>query len=197
MKIGDVSGWGKDTPCPGREIWAKREENSLILKLAVPIPQWGFRSGAIDRGVTMLSVGDVSRRLWLSLATMSMLACTSDPLQLDNDSLSALLSISDVRKTRVQDTANPELMSGLIVDATVVHTGFVTVDVPFRMTWSIRRSGVTIASATRDFEAGFSPGRSAPVRLTLRFAPVADLGGTSDVVTFDLLEMPTLSTLGG
>ena len=125
-----------------------------------------------------------------------LFGCDSDPAQLDTDDLTLLLSISSVTKTRIQDTTNPELISGLIVDTTVINTGFITIDVPFRMTWAIRRDGSVFASATRDFESGFAPGQSEPVRLTLRFDPVATLDGVTDAVTFDLLGISSLSILG-
>lgn len=134
--------------------------------------------------------------IYVSVFATFLFECAGDPRQLDNADLSALLSISSVTRTRLQDTANPELISGLIVDTTVINTGFITIDVPFRMTWSIRRGGDVLASATRDFAAGFAPGQSEPVRLTLRFAPIASLDGTSDAVTFDLLGTNSLSILG-
>ena len=123
-------------------------------------------------------------------------SCSSDPV-LDDDRLSSLLSVSSVTKTRIQDSANPELVAGVIVDTSVIHTGFVTIDVPFRLTWMIRREGAGLASATRDFEAGFRPGESLPVRLTLRFDPLPSLDGTSDAVTFDILGDPSNTILGG
>ena len=123
-------------------------------------------------------------------------SCSSDPV-LDDDRLSSLLSVSSVPKTRIQDSANPELVAGVIVDTSVIHTGFVTIDVPFRLTWMIRREGAVLASATRDFEAGFRPGESLPVRLTLRFDPLPSLDGTSDAVTFDILGDPSNTILGG
>jgi hypothetical protein len=132
----------------------------------------------------------------VSVIVACLFGCDSDPRQLDTDDLTALLSVSMVTKTRLQDTTRPELISGLIVDTTVIHTGFITIDVPFRMTWSIRRDGAVFASATRDFEAGFAPGQSESVRLTLRFDPVATLDGVSDAVTFDLLGTSSLSILG-
>lgn len=122
--------------------------------------------------------------------------CSSKPA-LDNDDLSSLLSISNVVKTRIPDAANPDLVAGLTIDTTVINTGFSTVDVPFRMTWTLRRSGQTLASQSRDFAAGFGPGDTQPVRLTLRFDPIPDLDGTTDAVTFDLLGVPSTSLLGG
>ena len=135
--------------------------------------------------------------IYVSLFATCLFGCDSDSRQFDNDDLSAFLSISSVIKTRIQDTTNPDLISGLIVDTTVVNVGFITMDAPFRMTWSIRRDGDVLASATRDFAAGFAPGRREPVRLTLRFAPIVSLEGTSDVVTFDLLGSSILSPMGG
>lgn len=129
------------------------------------------------------------------IALLSVSGCSSDGV-LDNDDLSSLLSISNVTRTRIADTANPALISGLTIDSTVIHTGFVTVRVPFRMTWALRRDGAVLATATRDFGPGFSPGDSIPVRLTLRFGPVSDLVGTTDSVTFDILGDAPNSILG-
>jgi len=128
--------------------------------------------------------------------TALLLSCTSDPT-LDNDQLSTLLSLGAVTKTNLPDLGNPDLIAGLVVDTTVIHTGFLTIDLPFRMTWSMRRDGQVVATATRDFPAGFAPGDSVPVRLTLRFTPTSTLSGISDAVTFDLLGDPSTSILGG
>ena len=122
------------------------------------------------------------------LILAALVGCSSDPRGLDNDILSSLLSISNVTKKRLQDTSNPDLVSGVIVDSTVIHTGFLTINVPFRMTWTLRLDGIALATATYDFAAGFAPGASASVRVTLRFYPVSDLDNTTDVVTFDLLD---------
>ena len=129
------------------------------------------------------------------LALAGLVGCSGDPV-LDNDELSTLLSISNVTKTRIQDIANPVLIAGLTVDTTVIHTGFSNVNVPFRMTWTLRRSGTILATAFRDFEAGFRPGASVPVRLTLRFSPIPDLDGTTDAVTFDILGDASTTILG-
>ena len=142
----------------------------------------------------------MKRNLGKSAIILSVIAlgasCSSDPGQLDNDELSALLSLANVRKTEVRSTASPDLISGLIIDTTVIHTGFDRVNVPFRMTWAIRRNGSVLGTATRDFAAGFRPGQSEPVRLVLNFAPTPTLIGTSDVVTFDLLDTTSLSPIG-
>ena len=135
------------------------------------------------------------RAFGLLIALVCLSGCTSDQV-LENEDLSSLLSITDVTKTRIPDVGNPELVAGLTVDSTVIHAGFITVNVPFRMTWTIRRDGAVFATATRDFPAGFAPGDSVPVRLTLRFDPVTDLSGTSDAVTFDILGDPSNSILG-
>ena len=136
-----------------------------------------------------------ARRVLLSVVIV-VSACSNDSLRLDNNDLSSLLSISDVTKTVVQDSGNPELIGGLVVETTVIHTGFVTVNVPFRMTWSIRRDGKTIGSVSREFDAGFAPGQSERVRLVLDFAPVTSLVGSTDAVTFDLLDTTLLSIVG-
>ncbi|MEE2753509.1 MAG: hypothetical protein VX910_05960 [Candidatus Latescibacterota bacterium] len=138
----------------------------------------------------------VTARLILVFVVFGTSACSDNSLLLDNNDLSSLLSISDVSKTAVQDSGDPELIAGLVVETTVIHTGFVIVTVPFRMTWSIRRDGNTIGSASREFDAGFSPGQSERVRLVLDFGPVASLVGSTDAVTFDLLDTTSLSIVG-
>jgi hypothetical protein len=139
---------------------------------------------------------DVTARRVLLSVVIVVSACSDDSLRLDNNDLSSLLSIFDVTKTAVQDSGNSELIAGLVVETTVIHTGFVTVNIPFRMTWSIRRDGNTIGSASREFDAGFAPGQSERVRLVLDFAPVTSLVGSTDAVTFDLLDTTSLSIVG-
>jgi hypothetical protein len=143
-----------------------------------------------------LTVFEAKARLILLSVVWVAAACSDDSLRLDNNDLSSLLSIFDVTKTVVQDSANPELVGGLIVETTVIHTGFITINVPFRMTWAIRRDGNTIGSASREFDAGFVPGQSERVRLVLVFAPVNSLVGSTDAVTFDLLDTTSLSIVG-
>jgi hypothetical protein len=138
----------------------------------------------------------VTARLILVFVVFGTSACSDNSLLLDNNDLSSLLSISDVSKIAVQDSGDPELIAGLVVETTVIHTGFVIINVPFRMTWSIRRDGNTIGSASREFDAGFGPGQSERVRLVLEFAPVASLVGSTDAVTFDLLDTTSLSIVG-
>ena len=133
---------------------------------------------------------------WLCCLCMLVALACSESRSLDNDILSDLLSLGAVVRTPIADTANPELIAGLIIDTTVIHTGFIMIDVPFRMRWALRRDGSTLASATRDFEAGFRPGDSLPVRLTIRFDPVSSLSGIGDAVTFDLLGEPSPNLLG-
>lgn len=129
-------------------------------------------------------------------AAVLLASCAGDPRELDNDELSALLSLTNVIKTEVRNPSNADEITGLIVDTTVINSGFDTINVPFRMTWALRRNGTTLASASRDFPARFSPGQSELVRLVLRFAPESDLSDVRDVVTFDLLDTQSLSPIG-
>jgi hypothetical protein len=136
-------------------------------------------------------------KIVLLCAVCSANACSNDSLRLDNNDLSSLLSITDVAKTVVQDDSNPELVAGLIVNTTVIHTGFVRINVPFRMTWQLRRDGTTVGAASRDFDSGFAPAQTERVRLVLSFPPVVSLDGVTDAVTFDFLDTTSLSIMGG
>lgn len=139
-----------------------------------------------------------ARRIAGTLAAVSVavLGCSTSGPELDNDRLSTLLSIGAVTKTPTPDGTDPDRVTRLTIDTTVINTGFITIDVPFRMTWSVRRDGAILGTGTRDFDAGFRPGDSVPVRLTVRFEPSTSLGGTADVVTFDILGDTPLNVLG-
>jgi hypothetical protein len=135
--------------------------------------------------------------LLLGIAAAALIvSCSSDPRDLDNDELSSLLSLSNVVKTEVRRPGNVNEITGLIVDTTVIHTGFATINVPFRMTWALRKDGSTVGSAWQDFPARFSPGQSASIRLVIPFAARTDLDGLTDIVTFDLLDTNSLSPIG-
>ena len=116
-----------------------------------------------------------------------LVGCSSSPIALDNDDLSSVLSITNISKTPITDTTNAGLVTGLLIDAEVVNTGFFTIDVPFRMTWSLREGGTNIGTASTSFSAGFSPGASRRVQLRILFSPVATSEGFQDVVTFDII----------
>jgi len=126
------------------------------------------------------------RRLSASVCVFVLaLACSSDPVSFDNDSLSGVLSVTNVRKASVP-TADGRI-SGLIVSSTVINAGFITIDVPFLMRWSLLQDGSVFASATQQMSAGLSPGDSRDVTVTLTFDPVDSVSGFRDAVTFDVL----------
>ena len=112
-------------------------------------------------------------------------SCSSSPLQLDNDSLSSILSVTNVQKSTT--SAADGRISGMVIASTVINAGFITVDVPFLMRWSLLRDGSVFASTTQQMAAGLSPGDSRDVTLTLVFDPIESVSGLRDAVTFDIL----------
>ena len=114
--------------------------------------------------------------------------CSSGPLEFDNDTLSDALSVTDVQKTPIPDPAAPGRVVGLRVAATVINSGFFTIDVPFLMRWSLLRGGSVFASETLNMPAGLSPGDSRRATLTIRFESIESLAGLQDAVTFDVLQ---------
>ncbi len=75
----------------------------------------------------------------------------------------------------------------MVITSTVINAGFITVDVPFLMRWSLLLDGSVFASTTRQLAAGLSPGDSREVTLTLGFDPIGSVSGLRDAVTFDVL----------
>ena len=112
-------------------------------------------------------------------------ACSSNPLAFDNDSLSSILSVTNVQKSTI--SAADGRISGMVITSTVINAGFITVDVPFLMRWSLLLDGSVFASTTRQLAAGLSPGDSREVTLTLGFDPIGSVSGLRDAVTFDVL----------
>lgn len=127
----------------------------------------------------------ISRLPLTLLAIVSLAACTSSPIEFDNESLSSILSVSDI--TKVLTPGQDGFIVGLTITATVINTGFITVDVPFLMRWSLLRDGSTFASATQTMDPGFSPGASQVAVLVITFSPVEEMTNFQDAVTFDVL----------
>ena len=130
----------------------------------------------------------IVKRGLLRLLAVLLVACASGPLGFDNDSLSELISVTNVQKAPIADPSDPSRFSGVIVTATIINSGFVTIDVPFLMRWSLLREGAILATATQTMPAGFRPGANRLARLTITFGSLETLSGLQDAVTFDVIE---------
>ena len=125
----------------------------------------------------------------ISLALVAMLwGCGSGPAGPDSEELSRVLSISNLSKQPIQDTADPSRIVGLTIEVDVINRGALPIVVPFTLTWSLRdRQGQVLGSASRRLEGILEPGASRHVSLTLNFPATPSLEEFQDVVTFDLV----------
>ena len=118
-------------------------------------------------------------------------ACGTNPLELDADDLTNMLSVTNVVKQPVPDPSDASRITSVIVDVDVVHVGDFAIDVPFTMTWGIReQSGGLIGSASARLAEDMTPGARRHVTLNVSFPPRTDLNNLQDVVTFDPLPKP-------
>jgi hypothetical protein len=127
-------------------------------------------------------------RTWICVAVGLVLAgCGASPVELDNDQLSDMLSLTNLSKRAIRSPVDPAQIIGLGVEFDVVNVAAAPVEPPFTVVWTLRDGdGRTLASATGRVDAGLAPGSSRHVALTLSFAAVASLEGYTDVVTFNL-----------
>ena len=127
-------------------------------------------------------------RAWICvLVGMALVACGTNPIGLDNDQLSDMLSLTNLSKRTIRNPLDPTQILGVGIEADVVNVAAVPIEVPFTVVWSLRDGeGRTLSSASGRIEAGLDPGSSRHISLTLSFAAVSDLDGYGDVVTFNL-----------
>ena len=115
--------------------------------------------------------------------------CGTGALEWNTDDLSDTLSIGNLVKQPVHDTADPPQIVGLRIQVDVINVGYVPIDVPFTITWSlVDRQGRTYGTASRRFNGSLAAGGSWHVSLSLSFPQTPSLEGFQDVVTFDLVK---------
>lgn len=128
-------------------------------------------------------------RLPAFLAVLLLAGCGTDDRGLNTDTLSSLLSISNLSRLPLRSAADPSLIVAVSIEVDVVNVGEVVIDEPFTLTWELRSAaGTRMGSATRQLAAGMAPGERRTVSLEITFDPVPDLAGVQDVVTFDLID---------
>ena len=126
--------------------------------------------------------------IMLVLLMIGTKACGTNPVELDVDDLTNMLSVTNVVKQPVPDPSDASRITSVIVDVDVVHVGDFTIDVPFTMTWGLReQGGGLIGSASARLAENMTPGARRHVTLRVFFPPRTDLNNLQDVVTFDPL----------
>ena len=127
-------------------------------------------------------------RAWICVMVgVGLAACGTSPVELDNDQLSEMLSLTNLSKRPIRNPLDATQIIGVGVEVDVVNVAPVPIDVSFALVWSLRDGeGRTLSSASGRIAAGLAPGSSRHVSLTLSFAAVASLEGYRDVATFDL-----------
>ena len=117
---------------------------------------------------------------WLIVCLL--IGCGSVPISPENEMLSNFMSITNVRRTPIHNSADN--IVGVIILADVVNTGPVPIISPFIMTWKLRTTdNEEIARATHRFTR-FEAGQVQRIALTMTFAPRTSLSGAQNVVTF-------------
>lgn len=114
--------------------------------------------------------------------------CTTSPLEWNTDDLSDSLSIGNLTRTPVHNTADPPQIVGLRIEADVINVGYVSINVPFTITWSVTDGQDRTYAASKRFNGSLAAGGSWRVLLNLSFPARPSLDEFRDVVTFDLVE---------
>ncbi len=129
---------------------------------------------------------------------VAVVGCGRTPLDWTRDDLSGVLSLTNLSRQPVYNTETPRSVVGLRVQAEVVNTGIVTIDVPFDVTWSLLDAqGKVYASASQRIEDGLLPGERRRVSLVLEFSEIPGLEGYREAATFDLVAAPSSLLPGG
>ena len=124
--------------------------------------------------------------------------CGRTPLEWTREDLSDVLSITNLSRQPVYNAETPPSVIGLRVQADVVNTGIVTIDVPFDVTWSLLNAqGKVYASASQRIEDAVLPGERRRVSLVLEFSAIPGLEGYREAVTFDLVAVSSSRLPGG
>ncbi len=126
------------------------------------------------------------------ILALALWGCGTSPLDLDNDILSDMLSLSNRTRRAIQDPADPSRIIGLAVEVDIINVGTLPIDLPFTMTWSLLDGqGNVHGSASTRVDETLAPGARRHVSLTLNFPAIPSLEGFSDAVTFDLISQPS------
>ena len=110
------------------------------------------------------------RRISVLILLLPLSFCEGNPAAFDDVYLNDVLTISRIGKRTVQDS-DAEQISALVLDLQVDNRSETSVDVPFRMTWTLmERDGTLVGMAVERFPEGISAGGS------LRFQLRIELG---------------------
>ena len=106
------------------------------------------------------------RRISVLILLLPLSFCEGNPAAFDDAYLNDVLTISRIRKRTIQGT-DADQISALVLDLQVDNRSDTSVDVPFRMTWTLmERDGTLVGMAVERFPEGISADGS--VRFQLR-----------------------------